>query len=295
MKQTFYILTLFFASFNLFGQTKYSGFIDKYSIELVIDNSSGGNVRAIYAYSDYDEPIEINGKIEQRKLTLYEKNSDRKNKAILTFEDFDAKNNQLKGIWTDLASNKQLKISLVKDFEIDYGENIEWTNREIIQSGSLRDRYFKVIISKAKDEFYAKVTGVKILEKKTDKLIQQIDSLQCQLLGLNSISVDDYNFDGIDDFSVFEQSYAGPNTSSLYFLCNAKTNTYFESGFSGVSLAFDSRKKRIYERNQCCAGTAVTTAEYKVINNKMILVKEKCFKWDEKRQKLTERKMRECQ
>lgn len=294
MKQTLHILTLLLISFNASGQTNYSGFIDKYPIELVTDIFSDGDARAIYAYSNYDEPIVINGERKQGKLTLNEKDSNGKKKATLTFENFDVKNNQLEGTWKDLNSNKQFKISLTKTFNIDYGESIEWTTREILQPVSLKDRYFKLVISKAKDDFYANVTGVKIFEKKTDKLIQQID-LECQLWGLNNISVGDYNFDNIDDFSVFEQSYAGPNTSSLYFLHDPKTNEYFESEYSGTSLEFDDRTKRIYERNQCCAGSSVTTAEYKVINNKMVFVKERCFKWDEKKQELVERKIKDCQ
>ncbi len=97
------------------------------------------------------------------------------------------------------------------------------------------------------------------------------------------------------DFSVFESSYAGPNTSRLYFLYDPKSKSYFESGFTGVSLEFDSKTKRIFERNQCCAGTSVTTAEFKVVKNKMVLIKEHCFKWDEKKQELVERKIKDCQ
>lgn len=294
MKQTFHILTLLLISFTALGQINYSGFIDKYPIELVTDILSDGDARAIYAYSNYDQPIVIKGLLKQGKLILNEKDSNGKNKATLTFENFDIKSNQLEGTWKDLNSNKQFKISLTKNFNIDYGESIEWTTREIIQPVSLKDKYFKLMISKAKGDFYANVTGVKIFEKKTDKLIQQID-LECQLWGLSNISVGDYNFDNIDDFSVFEQSYAGPNTSSLYFLYNPKTNKYFESGFSGTSLEFNNTTKRIYERNQCCAGSSVTTAEYKVISNKMVLVKERCFKWDEKKQELVERKIKDCQ
>ena len=283
MKRTLHILTLLLTWYSSFGQTSYSGFIDKYPIELVTDIFSDGDARAIYAYSNYDEPIVINGELKQGKLTLYEKDSNGKNKATLTIDNFDTKSSQLEGIWKELNSNKQLKISLTKTFDIDYGENIEWIALEIIQPVSLKDKYFKLVISKAKANFYANVTGVKIFEKKTDKLIQKID-LECQLWGLNNISVGDYNFDGIDDFSVFEQSYAGPNTSSLYFLFNPKTGKYFKSSFEGTSLEFDQKTKRIYEHNQCCAGRSHMNAEYKVVNNKMVLIKKTCFEYDEKKE-----------
>ena len=214
--------------------------------------------------------------------------------CFFIFKNFNSKSNNIEGVWKDISSNKELKITLTKSFDIDFGDSIEWKNKELLHPTSLKDKYFKLIISKEKNRFYASVTGLKIFEKKTDKLIQQID-LECQLWGLDNISIDDYNFDGISDFSVFEQSYAGPNTSRLYFLYNPKTKKYFESDFGGISLEFNSKTKRIFERNQCCAGSIVTTAEYKVIDNKMVLIKEHCFKWDEKKQKLVERKMKDCQ
>lgn len=265
----------------MLGQTKYYGYIDKYPIELVTHIYSDEDIRAVYVYSKFDDPIEINGELKQKKLTLHEKDNN-KNKATLVFNNFDRKSNKLEGTWTDLNSNKQLKISLTKNFDIDCGDNIEWAAREIIQPVSLRDKYFKLVISKTKDNYYANVTGVKIFEKKTDKLIQQID-LECQLWGLNNINVGDYNFDGIDDFSVFEQSYVGPNTSSIYFIFNQKTNKYFDSGFIGTSLEFDNKAKRIYEHNQCCAGRSHMNAEYKVVNNKMVLIKKTCLEYNEKK------------
>lgn len=281
MKRTLKILTLLLTSFNLFGQTSYSGFIGKYPIELVTNIYSDGDARAIYAYSNHDEPIVINGELKQGKLTLYEKDNNGKSKATITFDNFDTKSNQLEGIWKEQNSIKQLKISLTKNFDIDFGENIEWTAKEIIQPVSLKDKYFKLVISKAKDNFYANVTGVKIFEKKTDKLIQQID-LECELRGLNNISIGDYNFDGIEDFSVFEHSAAGPNTSSLYFLFNPKTRKHFKSSFEGISLEFDPKTKRIYEHNQCCGGRSHMNAEYRVVNNQMVLVKMTCIEYDEK-------------
>jgi len=294
MEKAIYILSLLLTHFNLFCQTSYSGFIDKFPIELVTHIYSDGDARAIYAYSNFDEPIVINGKLQKQKLSLFEKDKSGKDKATLTFDNFNSGNGEIKGNWTDLKTGKQLGITLKKNFDIDYGDSIEWKDREILQPVSLGDKYFKLIVSKAKGDFYARVTGVKIFERKTDRLIQQLD-MDCQLMGLENIRVGDYNFDGISDFSVFESSYAGPNTSSVYFLYDKKTNKYFDSGFSGTSLEFDSKARRIYERNSCCAGTSVMTAEYKVVNNKMILVKEHCYKWDDKKQELVERKMKDCQ
>jgi hypothetical protein len=70
---------------------------------------------------------------------------------------------------------------------------------------------------------------------------------------------------------------------------------FVDSGFAGVSLEFDAQKQRLYERNSCCAGSSVTTAEYKVVRNKMVLVAQHCYRWDEKRQALLERPASACQ
>ncbi len=77
-----------------------------------------------------------------------------------------------------------------------------------MQPHSINNHYFKLLITK-KEEEDIRVVGVRVYEKQTDRLIQELE-LDCQFWGLNNISVGDYNFDGVDDFSVFESSYAGP-------------------------------------------------------------------------------------
>ena len=47
--------------------------------------------------------------------------------------------------------------------------------------------------------------------------------------------------------------------------------------------------------NQCCAGSSVVTATYRVVKNKMILVSENCFRYDEKKGELVKRPMKQCQ
>ncbi|MCR4029941.1 MULTISPECIES: XAC2610-related protein [Flavobacterium] len=282
MKQKITLLFLLATAF-LSAQISYKGFIDKYPIEFVSDVYSDGVGSAIYAYSNYDTPIVLNAKLTGKTLVLIEKDKNDKETAKLTFENYDEKSDQLNGVWKDLNSGKELKISLAKDFDINYGNDVEWTEREILQPVSFKDKYFKLVINKEKGSFYSRVSAIKIIEKKTDKLIQKID-VQCQLWGLYNIGIGDYNFDGFEEFSVFESSYAGPNTSRIYFLFNPKTGKYFESSFSGTSLEFDSKKKRIFEHNQCCAGRSHENAEYKVVNNKMVLIKKTCMEYDEKTQ-----------
>ncbi|MDP5200614.1 hypothetical protein [Flavobacterium sp. DG2-3] len=273
MKQKITLLFLLTTAF-VSAQIIYKGFIDKYPIELVTDIYSDGQGSAIYVYSNYDTPIVLNAKLVETALVFTEKDKNDNETAKLTFVNYDGNSSQLNGIWKDLNSGKELKISLEKEFDVN--DNSELKEREILQPVSFKDKYFKLVISKDSN-----VSGIKILEKKTDKLIQKID-IQCQLWGLYNINVGDYNFDGFEEFSVFESSYAGPNTSRIYFLYNPKTGKYFESSFSGTSLEFDSKTKRIYEHNQCCAGRSVERAEYKVVNNKMVLIKKTCLEYDDK-------------
>ncbi|MHC0444967.1 XAC2610-related protein [Flavobacterium sp. 3-218] len=273
MKQKITLLVFLTTAF-LSAQITYKGFIDKYQIEFVSDIYSDGQGSAIYAYSNYDTPIVLNAKLAGKTLVFTEKDKNDKETAKLTFVNYDAKSNQLNGIWKDLNSGKELKISLEKEFDVN--DNSESKEREILQPVSFKDKYFKLVISENSN-----VSGIKIIEKKTDKLIQKID-IQCQLWGLYNINVGDYNFDGFEEFSVFESSYAGPNTSRIYFLYNPKTGKYFESSFTGTSLEFDSKTKRIYEHNQCCAGRSIERAEYKVVNNKMVLIKKTCMEYDDK-------------
>ena len=280
MKQKIILLFLLATTF-LSAQITYTGFIDKYPIEFAADIYSDGVGTGIYAYSNFDTPIVLSAKLTGKTLIFTEKDKNGKESAQLIFQNYNSKNDKLNGTWKDLNSGKELQIQLNKIFDIGSKAIKEWSNKEILQSVSFKDKYFKLVLSKRKDDYEAKVTGVKIIEKRTDKVLQKID-LECQFLGLNDISIEDYNFDGIEDFSVYEAGSAGPDSSSLYFLYNPKTGKYFESGFSGSSLEFDSKTKRIHEHNECCGGTSVMEAEYKVVNNKMVLIKKTCFKYDEK-------------
>ncbi len=288
------LLTLVFSLNMVFSQTIYSGLVSKHPIDMIVQFSSYEVTRAIYTYTNFDEPIILTGEFENNLLTLSEKSKQGKVTATFKLKNFDERSPEVVGAWTDLYSGKQLSVTLKKVFALEVGDSIEWKNKEILQPVSLRDRYFKLVVSKKKEDYYPRVTGIKIIRKLTDQILQSY-LLDCQLMGLENMSLGDYNFDGFTDFSVFEGSGAGANTTALYFLFDKRKNKFVASGFSGISLTFDSKAKRIYEHSQCCAGTISTFAEYKLVHNKMKLVRQRCFKLDEKTQELVERKMKECQ
>ncbi|SHJ28184.1 hypothetical protein SAMN04488096_1391 [Mesonia phycicola] len=281
------LLLIIFTSVSGNSQSSYSGSLGKYPINLIMYHYGDGDSRAYYVYDKFDTPITINGRLEAGELKLFEKDDSEKVFATLIFKDFKESDKTIKGKWISIDKSKTYEISLNKDFDIDYGDNIEWESKELIQSKSTKEHYFKTIITKEKGQFYGRISGVKIFQKKSDKLIQTIE-LDCQLFGIDNISVGDYNFDGIDDFSVFEASYSGPNTSSIYILRDSNSDKYLKSNFSGTSLEFDNDSKLIYEHNQCCAGRSHMNATYKVANNEMILIEQKCLEFDEEKEDFIE-------
>lgn len=272
----------------VWGQTSYNGFVDKYPVRMATDIYSDGAASAVYAYTQFDTPIILGGRLDKGVLTLIEKDQNGEPSATLTFTDFDSNKKNVTGIWKNLVNNKELRISLKKEFDVNESEK---NDRELIQTASLKTLYFTIVVKTG--ETYPRVTAVRVIDKKTDELEQEFE-LDAQIRGLNNVSIDDYNFDGFEDFSIFEQSYAGANTSSIYFLYNPRTKHFFKSDFTGTSLSFDQNTKTVTEENVCCGGRTRTTAIYKVVDNKMVLVEQHCFVWDDKANAQTERKWAEC-
>ena len=276
------------------GQASYSGMVGTAPIELVLEAYSDGLVTAAYAYTKYDTPIALEGTLRRDLLVLAEKTAQGKASATLMLPTFSTAAKTAVGTWKNLLTGQELPITLTQQFVVEEGEGKKWDHKELLQARALKGIYFKAVLTKQPDDFTAGVTEIKLFEKKTDRLVQKF-AVECQLQGLHNVAVGDFNFDGLEDFSVYEHGAAGPNTTSLYFLYDPATKRYVQSSFSGTSLEFDAKKRRIYERNSCCAGSQVTTAEYKVVNNRMVLVAQHCYTRDEKKQDLVERKLSACQ
>lgn len=276
MNYLFTILILFIYA-QCFGQIRiFNGYIDKYPIQLVAHFHPDGKTNAIYAYNKHDTPIIIDGILKNDTLTLFEKNVKGEISATLDFHKFNPTNKEINGNW--ISQNKQTKftIKLTKLREFDYNDKSAFDKLELMQQVSTKDNYFKLLLSK-KVEDDIQVTGVRIYEKKTDQLIQELN-LDCQFIGLDNISVGDYNFDGIEDFSVFEYP-----SSSVYILRVSNSREYFVSEIAGNSLEFDSDSGLIYEHNQCCSGRVHSNTIYKLVDNKMIIVNQNCFEYDDEK------------
>ena len=288
IKPAFFILLIVLAAANLFGQqASYSGVIGDSPVTFVTNIYSDGVGTAVYVYDKYDEPIRLDdGKVVKNKLSFTEKDAKKMTRATLIFDNYNGKAAELKGVWKDTKTGKTLDIKLKKDFETDYGSSE--VSGEFIQGDALPDRYFKVAVKGDR------AVAVKVFEKKTDLLLQTID-VDTQQRGADGVSVGDFNFDGVQDFSIFESSYAGPNTSSLYYLYDPAQKLFADSGWEGTSFEFDEKKKIVSSTNSCCAGTSITTVTYRVVKNKLVIVTETCMQYDKKKGGLVKRPMKACQ
>lgn len=145
-------------------------------------------------------------------------------------------------------------------------------NREVLQSATTSKHYFSLSVAEET------VVAVNVFKKETGQLLQTI-VLDCSYVD-ESVRVEDYNFDDHEDFSVFESSYAGGNTSRVYILWNEDRNEYVFSKIFGTSLTFDKTNKVIVERNQCCAGSSFYETVYKLVNDQMVQIEKKCFAYN---------------
>ena len=276
------------------GQARYTGLVGSAAVDVSLIDYPDSTVEAVYTYTRFNTPIALKGSYKQGILRLVERNERGKATATMTVSGFAPASQTVAGTWKNLATGQQLPLTLTRVLAAEPLPEASAASRELLQVASLPNSYFKVVLTGNPDDSGSQLTAIRLLDKKTNRLVQQVP-VDCQSRGLRSVATGDFNFDGYPDFSVFESSYAGPNTSSLYFLYNPATKRYKDSGFAGTSLEFDDRKKRVYEHNSCCAGTSVMNAEYKVVRNRMVLVAQHCYRWDDKKQELVERKPSACQ
>lgn len=277
------LFLLMLCSISAMAQTTYVGFIDKYPVTIaLIPTESDDVVEAICVYDKYDTPMIINGAKKGNKVTLYEKDAKGNINARLVFPLYKSSFKQITGEWINKDSTKRMAIHLTKDFDYANSPTPEY-RREMIQSTSLKDHYLKLIVVKQKDFGTPMVAGVNVYEKKTDKLIQTLE-FDAQLNGLNNTDVGDYNFDGQQDFSVFQEQFAGANTSSLYFLRDPAAIKWNDSKWEGTSFEFDAKTKTVSSSNSCCAGESIQKTTYKVTNNQLTTISSECFTWNEKKQ-----------
>ncbi len=152
-------------------------------------------------------------------------------------------------------------------------ENDEW-NYKISLSDTLEHYVVQLVTSKEKSDYWTQWKCLQIFERSTGCFVQTIDLTENEHNGYDNITPGDFNFDGHEEFSLFEASYNLGNSSERYFLFDPETKTFFDSGFDGTNLNFNSSTQTITSYNRCCAGTEEYTAEYKLVGNRMVLLEQ---------------------
>ena len=275
MRHILFIILLL-VSFGLKSQLGYTGQLGKTAITLLLSDYNRSNASGFYVYNKYHTAIPLLGTVKSGTLELVEKNKANKKVGTLIFEDFDVQHKTLKGQWINAKTGKSYPVSLKKDFKIDYSGKNDWISKEVLQATSTKTHYFKTTVAKEN-----RLSQVKVFNKRTNKLLQSID-IDCDLRMNGNVSVGDFNFDGFDDFSVFKEGYSGPNTSSLYFLYNPANQQYSKAEFGDeLSLNFDAKTKTVTSTNSCCAGTSIYESIFKLVDNKLVLIKALHHEYDE--------------
>lgn len=290
IKFYFILILLVFINRKGFSQVQYSGVIDEQVFTMVLYKVDGNKIKG-YAVNESNFKVSIlESEINGEYLMLTEENKDRTTTNLFKLKTVDVGTPMLKGM-AYLKSKETVDFQLKMDFNLK--DKVVGEVYELIQPQFSEGQYFKTVLKQSVDDNYLRVQGIKVFDKQNQALIQTID-LDCDFRFLDQLDIGDYNFDGISDLSIFEASYVGPNSSYVYVLKNLESDTYEKSQIQGISLEFDPITKTIKERNQCCAGSIVSIATYKLVDSKMKLIKEECFVWNEETEELEERPVKDC-
>ena len=277
------------------AQASYSGQLGGASIEMLVGKVDLPRGMGVYLYSKVGTPILLNSNMHHGALVLTEYTADRpitqqnlfktkyKQSATLTIPAFSFSTPVLHGTWRSLTTKRQLPLTLT----LTTGPNDAGTAAApptALQMDAAPDYYFKTLLTGKGNAPATRVKAVQVIEKKTNRIIQQFP-VNCRAIGQHSVSVDDYNFDGLLDFSIYEDDAETPdlasfgynNTTSQFFLYDPAAKQFIASGFQGIGLTFDAKKKRVYKYTPTNTYGVLTEEEYRVANNHLVLISKRTF------------------
>lgn len=230
------------------AQTSYIGTVAGEEIRFSTDaHEFSTEVTAVYSMGPEIVPFWMTGSLEEKSLNLAEY-MDGELISSIVIEDFDNQESQLQGKMTFMGSGESFDLVLNRDFSLE-GDG-SWEDKRLEQMERTEYFYFAVILSKPADSYYARIKSVQIFDYQ-DALIQEFVGLDASgIRGFHSVEIADYNFDGVSDFSVFGEQYAGANTSSYYFLRNDSGEFIYNDELSQLTSAdFDVERSTVIERN----------------------------------------------
>jgi len=264
----------------------YAGTLGKHPIHLVLEGYSDGVAIGTYVYDRHDTPIALHGQVAGRVADIVERDGER-DVAALHLEAKDDEWTELTGTWTPAAGGASLPVRLRRQASMDRYRPHAGEPVELLQGASTPEHYFTVRFAAGQGLTGTRAIAVSVYRKRTDELLQTLE-VDADPRGFSGVETGDFNFDGVLDFSLFEASYAGPNTSSLYFLRDPATGTYARSRIEGTSLEFDATAQLVHEHNQCCMGSSHVNATYRVVGDALELVSKRCLRMDEVAEDLVE-------
>lgn len=159
----------------------FTGFIGKYPVTLSFQIKEGYfgetskkhyNIIGVYKYDKFNNPIRLEGKFDQKtnKIDIYE--LDVNDKISATFS-LNLNSNKLSGTWE--KDKNQLQVNLKLKDKLSDLANEEFENIEILQYHSLKDFYFVGSYTKYRESEDAHMRELKIINKKTNKLLQTLN------------------------------------------------------------------------------------------------------------------------
>jgi hypothetical protein len=262
MKLIQFSVLLLVSSFSFANIYIYQGIFDNKKIYLYIDDTSDTNITTLYLY-DNSPPISLDLLKKDNEWTFREGNCVLKtscnylivNNIELDPDDESLKNKVLTGYWTNDATYKKYPLNLNKIKELKLLDSeIEFDNELIWQDDTLKEFYFAVLLTKKKNELPI-ITGINIYSKNGGNLIQKIEHLNNDFIYLfNSISTGDYNFDGIEDFSIFKSGSRNwlfsKNIYSYYIYDNQK-NKFVNIPLEEPNIIFDPKNQTATSQKDC--------------------------------------------
>lgn len=143
------------------------------------------------------------------------------------------------------------------------------------------------VLSPDSVNYFCPVTSIAIFEKSTNKLIQKITPAEntpyCHQDQKDLFILEDMNFDGFNDFRLFQFLPAAPNIPYYYWLYNPQKKEFeLSKDLEEItSPEFDSSGKIITSHWRAGYGH-YGQSTYKYINGKATLIEETEFYLDEK-------------
>jgi hypothetical protein len=186
-------------------------------------------VKGVYMFDNVNEPIVLNGILNEKTHIVLKETVNNQPNAMMDFLFY---GNKIKGTWMNLKNMQPEALELEKTGElIDTLAANKVATIDIMQSASLKDKYLVGVYSKKANTDKAVMNKLKIIDKHTNKVSQEIDLSKVKTASGNvwtiiygNTLVDDIDNDGKPDITVWND--IGKRGGYLYIQYDAKKQEY---------------------------------------------------------------------